>query len=214
MTPDDLELPGTPACAAALGVARAYCSPALLNHCVRSYIWAAAHGTEQGMAFDPELLYVGAMFHDIALVLEFDSHTVGFDDASGHVARVFAAGAGWPAPRRERLAEVVVSHMLDEVDATRDPEGYLLERSTSLDISGRHMDDFSAAFQAEVLARHPRSGIAEEFLACFQDQAARKPDSSPAAALRSGIADRIRTNGLDFPGAAEARRAPSAARTS
>ncbi|WP_329582995.1 HD domain-containing protein [Streptomyces sp. NBC_01361] len=197
MTLDDLLLPDTPVCTAATDVARAYCSPALLNHCVRSYIWAAVHGTEQDIAFDPELLYVGAMFHDIALVPEFDSHTVPFDDASAHVARVFAAGAGWSESRRERLAEVVISHMLDEVDVTKDPEGHLLERSTSLDISGRHMDDFSAAFKAEVLARHPRAGIAEEFLACFRDQAERKPGSSPATALRDGIAERILTNSLD-----------------
>ncbi|MGW2569592.1 HD domain-containing protein [Streptomyces sp. NPDC001537] len=192
-----MRLPDTPVCVAALDTASSYCSPALLNHCVRSYIWAAAHGTARGIRFDPELLFVGAMFHDIALVPEFDSHTVGFDHASAHVARVFALGAGWPPPRRERLAEVVLSHMLDEVDVTVDPEGHLLERSTSLDISGRYLDDFSADFRTEVLGRHPRAGIAEEFLACFRAQAERKPDSSPAAALRDGIADRILGNGLD-----------------
>lgn len=197
MTLDAMKFPDTPACATALEVATAYCSPALLNHSVRAYIWAAAHGTAHGIAFDPELLYVGAMFHDIGLVPEFDSHTVSFDDAGGHVAWVFGAGARWPVPRRRRLVEVVVSHMLDEVDVNADPEGYLLERSTSMDISGRHMDDFSAAFKAEVLERHPRIGIAEEFLSCFRDQAERKPDSSPAASLRNNIAERILTNQLD-----------------
>ncbi|MEV3993833.1 HD domain-containing protein [Streptomyces sp. NPDC049837] len=194
---DDLKTPDTPACAAALEVATAYCSPAILNHCVRAYIWAAAHGTAHGIPYDPELLYVAAMLHDIALMPEFDSHTVGFEQAGGHVAWVFAAGAGWPVARRRQLAEVIVAHMLDDVDVHRDPEGHLLERSTSLDISGRHMDDFPAAFTAEVLGRHPRLGIAEEFLACFRDQAARKPDSSPAAALRNDIAGRILTNPLD-----------------
>jgi hypothetical protein len=32
------------------------------------------------------------MLHDIGLVPEFDSHTVPFEDAGGHVARVFGAG--------------------------------------------------------------------------------------------------------------------------
>ncbi|MFE5481283.1 HD domain-containing protein [Streptomyces sp. NPDC056527] len=197
MTFDAIKMPDTPACATALEVATAYCSPALLNHSIRAYVWAAAYGTEQGIDFDPELLYVAAMFHDIALMPEFDSHTVGFDDASGHVAWVFAAGAGWPAARRQRLVEAVVAHMLDEVDVTADPEGFLLERSTSLDISGRYMDDFSDAFKAEVLEVYPRLGIAEEFLGCFRDQAERKPESSAAAAIRNDIAQRILTNGLD-----------------
>ncbi|WP_326786373.1 HD domain-containing protein [Streptomyces sp. NBC_00151] len=197
MTLDALKIPDTPVCVAALEVAGSYCSPALLNHSVRAYIWAAAYGMEHGIAFDPELLYVGSMFHDIALMPEFDSQTVGFDDASAHVAWVFGTGAGWPKDRRQRLAEVVVSHMLESVDVDVDPEGYLLERSTSMDISGQYTDDFSAAYKAEVLQRYPRVGIADEFLACFRDQAERKPNSSPAASLRNGIAQRILTNQLD-----------------
>lgn len=197
MTLEALKIPDTPACAAALEVAAAYCSPALLNHSLRAYVWAAVYGTEQGMAFDPELMYVAAMFHDIGLVTEFDNRTVGFDDAGGHVAWVFATGAGWPQARRRRLVEAVIAHMADEVDPRADPEGYLLERSTSLDISGRHMDDFSTEFKKAVLRRWPRLGIAEEFLGCFRSQAEHKPDSSPAAALRNNIAERILTNELD-----------------
>ena len=53
----DLEIPVSPACRAALDVATAYCSPALLNHSVRAYLWAAGYGFERGIAFDAELLY-------------------------------------------------------------------------------------------------------------------------------------------------------------
>lgn len=69
----DLELPVTAACRAALEVATAYCSPALLNHSVRAYLWAAGYALERGIAFDAELLYVSAMLHDLALVKEFDT---------------------------------------------------------------------------------------------------------------------------------------------
>lgn len=197
MAHDIPKIPDTPSCVGALEVARAYCSPALLNHSVRAYVWAAAYGSEHGIGFDPELMWVAAMFHDIGLVTEFDNRTVGFDHASGHVAWVYGAGAGWPVARRERLAEAVIAHMLDEVDVAADPEGFLLERSTSMDISGRYMDDFPTDFKAEVLKRWPRLGIAGEFLDCFREQAVHKPDSSPAASLRNGIADRILGNALD-----------------
>ena len=49
---DDLEIPATPACRAALDVATAYCTPALLNHSVRAYLWAAGYALERGIAFD------------------------------------------------------------------------------------------------------------------------------------------------------------------
>ncbi|WP_207756675.1 hypothetical protein [Nonomuraea cypriaca] len=46
--------PETPAAAAALSVAIRFYSPALFNHCVRSYLWGAAYGTAHGIAFDKE----------------------------------------------------------------------------------------------------------------------------------------------------------------
>ncbi|WP_043268506.1 HD domain-containing protein [Streptomyces sp. CT34] len=201
MTMDDLVIPETTACRAAREVASAYCSPALLNHSVRAYLWSAGYASAHGIAFDAELLYVAAMFHDIGLVKEFDSHRVPFEHAGGHVAWVFAAGAGWPVERRARASDVVVRHMWDEVDVATDPESHLLAFGTSLDISGRRPDALPASLRGEVLDRYPRLGLGEEFLACFRDQAARKPDSTAAECVRAGIASRIAANPLDAYGA-------------
>ncbi|WP_066948626.1 HD domain-containing protein [Streptomyces lushanensis] len=197
MTLDDLVVPDTAASAAALELSSAYQSPALLNHSLRAYVWAAAHGTARGIRFDPELLYVAALFHDFGLVPAFDSHTVPFEEAGGHVARVFAAGAGWPADRRERLSEVIIRHMWSEVDVSVDPEGHLLSRATATEITGRNADDFTPDFRARVVERHPRLDLTKDFLACFQSQAERKPDSSAAEAMRSGLSARMAGNPLD-----------------
>jgi hypothetical protein len=194
---DDLEIPTSPACRAALEVAAAYCSPALLNHSVRAYLWAAGYGLARGIGFDAELLYVSALLHDLGLVKEFDSHRVPFEEAGGHVAWVFGAAAGWPAARRRRAAEVIVRHMWDAVDVTEDPEGHLLELSTGMDISGRRTEDIPAGLRADVLARYPRLGLAGEFVACFEDQAARKPDSLAARFVSRGFAARVAANPLD-----------------
>jgi hypothetical protein len=197
MTLDDLVVPDTAASAAALDVASAYQSPALLNHSLRAYVWAAAHGMTSGIGFDPELLYVAALFHDLGLVPAFDSNAVPFEEAGGHVARVFAAGAGWPGERRERLAAVIIRHMWPRVDVSADPEGYLLARATETEITGTNVNDFPPGFRAEVLARHPRLDLTENFLACFEAQAKRKPDSSAAVAVRSGLSRRMAGNPLD-----------------
>ncbi|WP_055588852.1 HD domain-containing protein [Streptacidiphilus griseoplanus] len=194
---DALPFPDGATAAAALEVATAYHSPALLNHSLRAYVWAAARGVVDGIPFDPELLYVAALFHDLGLVPEFDSHTVAFEEAGGHVAQVFAAGAGWPAERRRRLSDMIVRHMWPTVEVSLDPEGHLLNRATALEITGRDADDFPAGFRAEVLERHPRLDLAERFLVCFQSQAARKPDSSAAGSVRSGLATRMAANPLD-----------------
>jgi HD domain-containing protein len=192
-----LDIPTTPACRAALDVATAYCSPALLNHSVRAYLWAAGYGLTRGIAFDKELLYVSAMLHDLALVREFDNHTLPFEEAGGHVAWVFGAAAGWPVERRRRAAEVIVRHMWDEVDVGQDPEGYLLELSTGMDISGRCTEEIPPDLRADVLARYPRLGLADEFIGYFDNQAERKPQCLAAKFVRGGFAARVKANPLD-----------------
>jgi hypothetical protein len=193
----DLEIPETAACRAALQVATEYCTPALLNHSIRAYLWAAGYGSERGIRFDAELLYVSALLHDLGLVKEFDNYALPFEEAGGHIARVFGAAAGWPAERRRRAAEVIVRHMWDAVDVATDPEGHLLELSTAMDISGRQTGDIPADLRADVLARYPRLGLAEEFVRSFEDQATRKPLCLAAKFVRSGFAARVAANPLD-----------------
>lgn len=165
--------------------------------CVLAHEVAAAYATARAVVFDAELLYVAAMLHDIGLVPEFDNHTIAFEDAGGHVAWVFAAGAGWPAHRRTRVHEVIVRHMWDEVDVAVDPEGFLLERSTGVDISGRSVGDFGAGLVREVLDGYPRLDLVGEFTACFLAQARRKPDSAAARLAARGIEERLAANPLE-----------------
>src|ERR1700757_4054959 len=39
----------------------------LFNHSSRVYLFGALTGERRGLTFDPELLYAGAMFHDMGL---------------------------------------------------------------------------------------------------------------------------------------------------
>ncbi|MDH2442759.1 HD domain-containing protein [Amnibacterium sp. CER49] len=194
----EIPVPSTPAAVAAREVAARYCSPALLNHSVRSWYWALGFADALGVpSADPELLHVAALLHDVGLVPVFDSHTAPFETAGGHVAWVLAAGAGWPAPRRDRLVEVIERHMWREVDPGEDPDGHLLEIATGLDISGARPDVLPADQVAEVLARHPRLTLAREFGACLTDQAARKPASQAARLVAGGLDRRLAENPLE-----------------
>lgn len=183
--------PDTQACRAAYEVASQYSSPALLNHSIRSYVWAVAYAKDQGIAFDDELLHVAALLHDIGLVDAFDSHRLPFEEAGGHIAWVLTAGAGWAPERRRHAAAVIEKHMWPEVDIDDDAEGFLLERSTGVDISGRNCDDFTDEFCEAVLARYPRLDLADEFVKCLQDQAIRKPHCTAARIMRRGVANRL-----------------------
>jgi hypothetical protein len=192
-----IEFPQSPAATAALTVATRFYSPALLNHCIRSYAWGTIYAAAHDIPFDDELLYVSALLHDIGLTDSFDSHRVDFENAGGDLAWMFGIAAGWPAERAARASEIIVLHMREDVASTVDPESHILQVTTGWDVAGRRPDEFSTEARAEVLARYPRLGFANEFLACFEDQAKRKPNSAASTLVATNAAGRITGNPLD-----------------
>jgi hypothetical protein len=190
-------VPQTQAATAALSVATRFHSPALLNHSVRAYLWGVTYAEAHGIAFDDELYYVSALLHDLGLTDPFDSHRLAFEVAGGDLAWVFGVAAGWPADRAARAEEIIVLHMRDDVAATVDPESHLLQVATSWDVAGLRPEEFPAEAWPEILTRYPRLGFGDEFLACFEDQASRKPGGAAAGSIANNAAGRMKANPLD-----------------
>jgi HD domain len=191
------EHPNTHAAAAALSVATRFCSPALLNHSIRSYLWGAMYARAHGIAFDDELYYVSALLHDVGLTEPFDSHSLPFEEAGGNLAWAFGVAAGWPEDRAARAEQIIDAHMAVEVSAAEDAESHLLQVATSWDVVGRRPEEFPEASRGKVLDRYPRLDFGKEFLALFEDQAERKPSSVAAQAVESGGGALIAANPLD-----------------
>src|SRR5882757_4388319 len=64
--------------------------PALLfHHSSRVYYWGALTGKRRGLRFDPELLYTGAMFHDMGLTAKHASAHERFEVDGANTARDF-----------------------------------------------------------------------------------------------------------------------------
>jgi hypothetical protein len=192
----DIPVPRTRAGELAREVVTRYSAPALVNHCLRSYLFAASLAAIDDVEIDHELLYVSSLLHDLGLEPAFDNVAAPFEEAGGHVGWVFAAGVGWPESQRDRVSQIIVAHMRDPAVAD-DPEGYLLAAATSLDISGIDPQRWPDELLHEVVAAHPRLDLGPRFTACFRDQATRKPGSAAAVSVRSGIAARIAANVLN-----------------
>lgn len=188
----DISAPRTSATRAAAELAAACHSPALLNHVVRSWLWAEAFALLEGRrGVDHELLYTSAVLHDIGLVRVFDNATLSYEEAGGHVAVALTTGAGWAPERRQRALDVIVRHNWPTVDPGLDVEGHLLETATALDISGSRTDALPDAFVREVLAAYPRLALAEEFTAQVTDQAVRKPTTAAHRLVHGGLAAKL-----------------------
>src|SRR5712672_4376842 len=68
----------------------------LFNHSSRVYYFGALAGQRRGFKFDAELLYAGAMFHDIGLVPAYSSDADRFEVDGANAARNFLRGHNIP----------------------------------------------------------------------------------------------------------------------
>ena len=84
-------------------------APFLVNHSVRVYAWAVELARHDRLQFDPEILYVSAMLHDIGLVPAYDLG--GCYEVDGAIAAERLVGeAGEPEARARAIYDVIALH--------------------------------------------------------------------------------------------------------
>ena len=164
--------------------------PFLVNHSLRAYAWSVELARHDKLEFDPEILYVSALLHDIGLVPAFDLGGC-FETDGAIEAERFALAAGQPAPRARAIYDVIELHMADRLPPERASEVVLLWDSTGTDVTGYRYADMRRAIVPGVLAAYPRLDFKRDFGAMFVDQAARKPTCTVARMVATGKLEAI-----------------------
>jgi HD domain len=187
----DLTVPSSRIAAAATDLARDVSPPFLFNHGVRTFAWAVMIAEQDRIAYDGELLYVGAILHDIGLTPAFDGPRC-FENEGAAAAAAFARDHGWDELRAESLAEAIRLHMHPRVVPEDGAEGYLLGEATGCDCRGHRVGELDRDAVAAVVAEIPWLDFTEGFLALCEDQARRKPGCLVDLYLRDGFAAKVR----------------------
>jgi HD superfamily phosphodiesterase len=89
-----VKIPDSTSAREAAELVHQYENEMLFNHSVRVYVFGAIKGIRQKLEFDPELLYVAALFHDLGLVNHFHTQTKLFEVDGAAAAREFLEGHG------------------------------------------------------------------------------------------------------------------------
>ena len=84
--------------------------PLLFHHSSRVYYWGALTGKRRGLRFDPELLYAGAMFHDMGLTPAHASAHKRFEVDSANAARDFLRRHGIDAQDIQTVWTAIALH--------------------------------------------------------------------------------------------------------
>jgi hypothetical protein len=190
----DLPTPDSQAVREALQAVEQHASDGVLQHSLRCYAWASGLGRRDRLAFDPELLLVSCLLHDLGMTPRFNGHAPGCACFAGQgalaalqMARAWGPESGWHEARCIALADAIALHMNGHVPPSEGIEAHLLQQSTAYDVIGARWRHLPAAFRAEVLARHPDRSFGAEFTGFLQREAKQRPQSRAALMLLLGV---------------------------
>jgi hypothetical protein len=162
----------------------------LVNHSVRVYAWAVELARHDGLGFDPEILYVAAMLHDIGLLPGYDLGGC-YEVDGATAAERLALEAGEPEVRARAMYDVIALHNDEEMPPDAASEIVLLWDAAGVDVTGERFSDIRPAIGPELLAAYPRLDFKREFSGRIVDQASRKPTCPAAEMIAKGMLEEI-----------------------
>ena len=153
--------------------------PLLFHHSTRVYLWGALAGIRKKLKFDPELLYIGAMFHDIGLTKQYSSATERFEVDGANAARAFLKQHGIPETSIDVVWDAIALHTTPGIPQHKKPEVALVTAGVEMDVLGIDYDGFSDSQRAAVVAAHPRGNhFKEEIIKAFNEGFKHKPETT------------------------------------
>jgi hypothetical protein len=171
-------VPGTRLARDATELVRASTTDLVYHHSRRVYWWGSLQGRNRGLSFDPELLYIGAMFHDVGLNEEFHKSGHRFEVDSAGEARRFLQGHGVPEDSIRRVWTAIALHTTPGIPQFMEPEVALVTAGVEYDVLGIGYHDISDADRAEITALHPRPDFKRSILQAFTQGIAPKPETT------------------------------------
>ena len=150
----------------------------LFNHSRRVFLFGALQGHRRGLQPDPELLYAGAMFHDIGLTQGYRTSMFRFEVDGANAARDFLLQHGVDEAAARKVWLSIALHTTPGVPEFLEPEIALVTAGVETDVLGIGRDDLSAEAIEAVTAAHPRPDFKNRILRAFTDGMKHRPRST------------------------------------
>ena len=166
-------------------------TPLLFHHSSRVYYFGALAGKHRGLKFDPELLYAGAMFHDMGLTSRHSSPNERFEVDGANVARDFLRAHGISETETATVWTAIALHTTPGIPQHMHPVVALVTAGVEMDVLGLAYPEYSDVEREAVVKRHPRTEhFKEDIIQAFYDRIKHKPDTTFGNVKADVIADK------------------------
>jgi hypothetical protein len=151
----------------------------LYHHSRRVFFWGALTGERKGLKYDPELLYLGAMFHDMGLTERYSSPDLRFEVDGANAARDFMKGYGVPERDVEDVWAAIALHTTPGIPEHMRPTIALVTAGVEMDVLGIAYRDFTPDQRHNVCDHHPReANFKESIIDHFYEGIKHKPETT------------------------------------
>lgn len=150
----------------------------VFDHSRRVFLFGSLRGQEQGLDYDPELLYIGAMFHDLGLTDKYRRTDQRFEIDAADVARGFLSEYGIDGEAGDKVWNAIALHTTPEIPLHMDPVVALVTRGVELDVLGIGYEAITDQQRQSVVQAHPRPDFKNQILAAFTDGLKDRPDTT------------------------------------
>ncbi|HET9258311.1 MAG TPA: HD domain-containing protein [Pseudonocardiaceae bacterium] len=173
-----IDIPDSRLASEATELVRDTASPLLFHHSRRVYLFGSLQGNRLGLSADPELLYVGAMFHDLGLTEKYRRTDQRFEIDGADEARRFLTAHGLPEDRIRLAWLGIALHTTPEIPYHLEPEIALVTAGVETDVLGIGYADLESTLIDAVISAHPRPDFKRQILAAFTEGMKDRPDTT------------------------------------
>ncbi len=166
-------------------------STLLFNHSSRVYYFGALAGQRRQLKFDQELLYAGAMFHDVGLVPAFSSEADRFEVDGANAAREFLRKRNIPQQDIDSVWTAIALHTTPDIPKYMHPVVALVTAGVEMDVLGIDYSGFPETDREAVVRAYPRTQhFKEDILQAFYDGIKHKPETTFGNVKADVLADK------------------------
>jgi hypothetical protein len=163
----------------------------LFNHSSRVYYFGALSGQRRGFKFDAELLYAGAMFHDMGLVPAYSSEADRFEVDGANAARDFLRGHNISEQDIDLVWTAIALHTTPSIPQYMHPVVALVTAGVEMDVLGIDYSTFTDSDRRAVVKAFPRTAhFKEDILQAFYDGIKHKPETTFGNVKADVLADK------------------------
>ncbi|HEV2478838.1 MAG TPA: HD domain-containing protein [Puia sp.] len=139
----------------------------IYNHSLRVFLFASLNGKRNSLDYDPELLYISAIFHDLGLTKHYSSPDKRFEVDGANAAREFLNAHGLPRTTQQLVWDAIALHTTIGIAEYKENEVALLYSGVGLDVMGEGYQNLSAADRNEIIEAFPRTDFKKRIIPTF-----------------------------------------------